>query len=367
MANKILSSAPLTQFLKTKSILLKDPKTNTATPQAFNHDSVECLTHEDWPIRGRIDISQFKVFLDSPVSGNRSSLLQPGSAGLALLNLSKMGIKPLEKTAILAQSALERSALILAFFGFLDDQRCAGTLGNIVIDGIKLTEIPSELLRSNICIYSKYIPMYPANSLKACLDPLDLYSDIKIVSALRSIGFFDLTNNDLKNLKFGSSELISSQIIAEIHGIQKENQQSTSNHQTPRHNPEILQNLKISDFGELQKRMLQVAQILLKRSKIIVFEDSGDLVDYYCRLVLQKVYTDNMNRAGSFLVITGKIESMMSSDRVFVLHKGRVVQEGFPVDLVQDYKGYVGRLVKGKGKDYKKRLVDLSISGLNQL
>lgn len=152
---------------------------------------------ENWPLSGKIE------FLDYSV---RYRPEMP----IILKNLN-FTVNSKEKVGVIGRTGSGKSTICNCIFRILE-----ASSGQIQIDGKDISKVPLEILRQNITI----IPQDPFifnGTLKYNIDPLGYYSNEKIQSCLKMIGF-NYENNEKGierniddnggNLSLGEKQLI---------------------------------------------------------------------------------------------------------------------------------------------------------------
>ncbi|MFN2439170.1 MAG: ABC transporter ATP-binding protein [Chitinophagaceae bacterium] len=100
-----------------------------------------------------------------------------------------------------------------------------------------------------------------------------------------------------------------------------------------------------------QKQRVSIARALIKEAPIIIFDDSLSAVDTRTeRNILANIDDDLKNKTA--IIITHKIMSITSSDKIVIMHEGEIVETGRHQDLI-DKKGlyyamYLRQLVQEK-------------------
>ncbi len=82
-----------------------------------------------------------------------------------------------------------------------------------------------------------------------------------------------------------------------------------------------------------QKQRTAIAQMLLKNPPIMVFDDSLSAVDAQTDSKIRKGLKENTSDA-TVILIAHRITTLMQADRIIVLDKGRVVEEGTHEELI---------------------------------
>jgi ABC-type bacteriocin/lantibiotic exporter with double-glycine peptidase domain len=92
-----------------------------------------------------------------------------------------------------------------------------------------------------------------------------------------------------------------------------------------------------------QRQRLMIAQALIRRPRILFFDEATSALDNETQRV---VIASTRALRASRVVIAHRLSTVMDADRVFVMHEGRVVQQGRPADLLADTSGRLHELVR---------------------
>lgn len=76
-----------------------------------------------------------------------------------------------------------------------------------------------------------------------------------------------------------------------------------------------------------QKQRISIARTLLKKSKILIFDDSTSALDTGTEAKIQSVLK-NKYKDVTKIIIAQKISSVMNSDKIILIHGGKIIGEG---------------------------------------
>lgn len=82
-----------------------------------------------------------------------------------------------------------------------------------------------------------------------------------------------------------------------------------------------------------QKQRLCIARALLKKPKILIFDDSTSAVDTKTDELIRRGLESYMKESTK-IIISQRILSVQNSDIIFVLEKGKIVAQGNHTDLI---------------------------------
>ena len=148
-----------------------------------------------WPSQGRIEFN--------------SVYASYGSSRMVLKNLT-MSVQAGEKIGVCGRTGSGKSSLILAIFGMIELHE-----GSINIDGVDLSELPSEVVRSRIIGLPQDVFMIHG-TVRLNVDPYKKSSDKAIVGALEDVQLWDVLREkgglnasiDSVNLSHGQKQLL---------------------------------------------------------------------------------------------------------------------------------------------------------------
>ena len=80
-----------------------------------------------------------------------------------------------------------------------------------------------------------------------------------------------------------------------------------------------------------------MVRAILRKSKIIVMDEATSSVDYSTEKLIQKTILNTL-KGSTIITIAHRIKTILGYDRIFVLDKGELIEEGSPQKLI-DLKG----------------------------
>jgi ABC-type multidrug transport system fused ATPase/permease subunit len=245
-------------------------------PLVLKTDTI--LIRYNFPRTGKIEFKNFSV------------RYRPETE-LILKNLSFI-IKSGEKIGVVGKTGSGKSNLTLCLFRILEP-----TYGTILIDNVDITKIGLSLLRQIITI----IPQDPTlieGTLRENLDPAGKFNDEEMIFNMNLIGLAYLMEE--KGLDF-----------------------------------EIKEYGKNLSVGERQ--LICMVRAILRKSKIIVMDEATSNIDYNTEKLIQKTILKIL-RGSTIITIAHRINTILDYDKIFVLDKGELIEEGTPRQLI-DKKG----------------------------
>ncbi|KAL6233841.1 hypothetical protein BDW75DRAFT_214069 [Aspergillus navahoensis] len=216
-----------------------------------------------------------------------------------------LDIKPREKIGVVGRTGAGKSSLTLALFRIIEP-----TNGGISIDNLDISTIGLRDLRGRLAI----IPQDPAmfeGTVRDNLDPRRVHDDTELWSALEHA-----------RLKEHVSQM-EGQLDAHV-------QEGGSN------------------LSQGQRQLISLARALLTPSNILVLDEATAAVDVETDALLQRTLRSNIFQDRTIITIAHRINTIIDSDRIVVLDKGRVAEFDSPAALIKQ-RGKFYDLVKEAG------------------
>ncbi|KAG0029018.1 Multidrug resistance-associated protein 1 [Podila clonocystis] len=283
---------------------------------------------EHWPTAGRVEFR------------NYSTRYRQG-LDLVIRNIS-FEVQPAEKVGIVGRTGAGKSSLTLALFRIVeaanshwarashneaDQDTVVDTSssepvdlekvavdqdgGSIWIDGVDIATIGLQTLRQRLAI----IPQDPtlfAGTIRENLDPFDDLPDADLWEALERAHL----KEHIASLAGGLSFTVT---------------QNGDN------------------FSVGQRSLICLARALLRKSKILVLDEATAAVDVETDELIQKTIRMEF-KDRTILTIAHRIKTIMDSDKILVLEKGRVEEFESPVALVKNKKSLFYKLAHQAGE-----------------
>lgn len=260
---------------------------------------------KDWPREGQIEFKNV-------------SLRYSDDSDYVLKNLSLI-VTPKEKIGIVGRTGAGKSSILNAIF------RLSKIEGRVVIDGVDSQTVDLHELRKHISI----IPQDPVlfiGTLRKNLDPFDEYEDEAIWNALDQV--------ELKAV-FKEYEL----------GLESHVQSGGAN-------------LSVG-----QRQLVCLARALLKQNKILVIDEATANVDLHTDSLIQQTIRRQFKEC-TVLTIAHRLNTIMDSDRIMVMDKGRLVELDQPSKLIEKGGAFSG-LVEETGRQNAAHLIELAAKAKN--
>ncbi|CAO4382850.1 unnamed protein product [Caenorhabditis nigoni] len=276
----------MTSELETNIVAVERIKEYTITPTEGNNSLV--FAASTWPEKGDIFIKNFSV------------RYRPGLE--LVLHEVSAHVEPSEKVGIVGRTGAGKSSLTLALFRIIEADG-----GCIEIDGVNIADLQLEQLRSRLTIVPQD-PVLFSGTLRMNLDPFDAFNDDRIWEALRNAHLESFVNS----LQDGLSHKIS----------------------------EGGENLSVG-----QRQLICLARALLRKTKVLVLDEAAAAVDVETDSLLQKTIREQFKEC-TVLTIAHRLNTVMDSDRLLVLDKGRVAEFDTPKRLLANPDGIFYSMAK---------------------
>lgn len=235
-----------------------------------------------WPNHGRIhfrDVS-LRHYKDGPK---------------ALRNLT-FEINASEKIGIAGRTGAGKSSVVAALI------RLSESDGEIFIDDINIKEINTEILRRSVSVISQS-PVLMSGPLRESLDPRGEFKDSEIWDALEHMR--------MKSMISGLPDQLDS--IIEGTG---------------------------SNFSAGERQLLHLARVLLRRDKIVIFDEATANVDLETDEIIQKTIHDEFKNC-TVMTIAHRLNTILDCDRIMLLDNGEIVEFDKPKVLLEKEDGFL--------------------------
>jgi len=234
--------------------------------QDMTQDKIPDQNLSDWPTRGRISFRDV-------------TMRYRPSLPLALTNIT-FDISPQEKIGIVGRTGAGKSSITAVLFRLVEI-----TSGSIHIDGVDISSVPLDELRSRISIIPQD-PILFRGSIRKNLDPFNKYKIQSILDALENV-----------NLK--------EKVSSFKNGV----------------NSSVSESGKSFSAGERQ--LLCMARALLRKSKILVLDEATSSMDNETAKTIDDTILKVFKEC-TVLKIAHRLQGVQDCDRVMVMKDGKV-------------------------------------------
>jgi len=236
----------------------------------------------NWPARGEIKFQnvhfRYRVDIEDPDM----------SSPLVLKNLT-FTVPPGQHVGVVGRTGAGKSSLLVALFRMAEIDPC----GTISIDGVDAKSVPLEVLRSQMSIIPQD-PVLFSGTIRSNVDPFSLHGDDEIIRVLRLCCLDEYVD---------SSGLLS---VVETNGT----------------------NLSVGE-----RQLMCLGRALLRGSRVVVLDEATASIDNETDSRIQTILRESL-KGCTVLTIAHRIDTILHSDRVLVLDKGSVLEDGSPEELL---------------------------------
>lgn len=231
---------------------------------------------ESWPNKGAI------TFEDLTIKYSTDAIA---------LNSVTCKIKSKERIGIVGRTGAGKSTLVTALFRTTEPSS-----GTIKIDGTDISKIGLFDLRSRLSIIPQ-TPQLFVGTVRHNLDPFEEHSDHELWLVLKMVRLRE-------------------HVAALPSCLYEQIDEGGAN------------------FSVGQRQLLSMARCLLKGTKVLVLDEATSSVDVETDALLQTMLRNNF-RECTVLTIAHRLNTIMDSDRIMVLDKGRIVEFDTPKNLLK--------------------------------
>jgi ATP-binding cassette subfamily C (CFTR/MRP) protein 1 len=277
-------------------------------------------------------IAEYK---DQPIEGSKQpSTVQPPSdwPALGTLDLDNVEMRyqdnlPLvlkgvslqvaqgEKIGIVGRTGSGKSSVILTCFRMVE---CAG--GAVALDGVDISRVPLPKLRGGLGIIPQDSWLF-SGTVRSNLDLTGCHKDDELWEVLRLVQL----EKQIRSLQLGLD-----------HEVKEKGENLSA--------------------GTAQ--LLCLARVILKRPRLLFMDEATASVDSETdKLVQEMIRRDGvLPRGCSIVTIAHRLHTVIDYDRIVVLSKGEVVEQGSPHVLLQNESGHLAQFVRDTGESGAREL-----------
>ncbi|MFA4941730.1 MAG: ABC transporter ATP-binding protein [Patescibacteria group bacterium] len=88
-----------------------------------------------------------------------------------------------------------------------------------------------------------------------------------------------------------------------------------------------------------QRQRIVIARVLARKPKILIMDEATSALDNESELKIQKIIEDLKGKI-TVLVVAHRLSTIVNSDRLLVIDKGKIIEEGRPEELLKDKETY---------------------------
>jgi ABC-type multidrug transport system fused ATPase/permease subunit len=258
-------------------------------------DSDESLTAQGWPQTGLLQYD------------NMALQYRPGLP-YAVRNVN-LRVFAGEKIGVIGRTGAGKSTLMIALFRLVDALK-----GRILLDGVDITRVGLQKLRKQIGIIPQHTLLLEG-TIQHNLDPFKEATAEKLENVLVRVGLC-------------KSKVIAQQMLRMKIGANESTGLSA---------------------GEMQ--LLTIARVLLRNEKkIIIMDEPTANIDMKTDETVQRVIREDFAQA-TVITIAHRINTIIDFDRIVIMDKGKVVEVGSPLNLLDDEDSFLHHMVQSMGEE----------------
>ncbi|KAM3930652.1 ATP-binding cassette sub-family C member 10 isoform 2-T3 [Leptodactylus fuscus] len=282
-----LLSGLISSFTQTEAMMVSVERAEEYATTLPSEPTKGTMTVQpQWPQNGRIEL--------------RDAVLcyRPGLPN-ALDGVS-FTIQAGEKIGVVGRTGSGKSTLFLALFRMMELNS-----GSVLIDGVSTRELNLDVLRSRLAIIPQDAFLL-SGSVRENLDPLSHHTDMELLDVLRECHLQDL--------------------VSRMGGLDANVGERGKN------------------FSLGQRQLLCLARALLTDAKILCIDEATASVDHQTDHLLQATIREKFQER-TVLTIAHRLHTIMDSDRVLVMHAGKVAELDSPTILSSSKDSHFYRLI----------------------
>ncbi|KAL7752385.1 hypothetical protein RI367_001919 [Sorochytrium milnesiophthora] len=207
-----------------------------------------------------------------------------------------------EKIGICGRTGAGKSTITLSLFRIIE-----AVAGSIEIDGQDISKVGLTDLRSRLTIIPQDPMLFPG-TVRDNLDPLGKHSDAEVWRALEHASM--------------------KEYITTLEGGLEAKVENGGN-----------------NFSAGQKQLLTLAAALLRKQRIVIFDEATSATDAETDAIVQRTIRSEFKDC-TVLTIAHRIATIMDSDRILVLDQGQVAEFDTPQALLQNPDSAFAKLVE---------------------
>ncbi|KNE73339.1 hypothetical protein AMAG_17563 [Allomyces macrogynus ATCC 38327] len=265
-----------------------------------------------WPTHGALKVDNL--------------VMQYPSSTTPVLHGISFELNPREKCGVVGRTGAGKSSLALALLRMIEPQS-----GSVKIDGSQLSEMDLTVLRSRVTMVPQD-PVLFEGTIRSNLDVLDEFDDATCLNALERVHFFESTQQAADPLDAAAA---------------KDGDATAAHTSTWTLDSKVEANGKNLSVG--QRQLLALARALVRRSKVIIMDESTANVSHDLDAKIQQTVRSEFAES-TILCIAHRLRTIADFDKVLVLDHGRVVEFGSPAELIANTEGTFHHMCRESGE-----------------
>lgn len=239
---------------------------------------------------------------------------------------------------IVGRTGAGKSSLLIALLRLVDPL----DNGSIFIDDVDIANLGLHTLRSSIAVIPQD-PVLFSGTIRDNLDPFHYLTDeVLIEEGLRKCHLLDDDHN--KKDATGATASTSSS------GNGGNNNNASTKSAGSKNSAGLSLDFVLTEGGSNlsvgQRQLLCIARALLSNRRILLLDEATAAVDLETDALLQATLRGDACKDKTILTIAHRLNTILDSDKVLILEKGRVAEFAAPQSLLQDETSLFSALVK---------------------
>ncbi|RLF06554.1 MAG: ABC transporter ATP-binding protein, partial [Thermoprotei archaeon] len=213
-------------------------------------------------------------------------------------------VRPGERVAIVGPTGSGKTTLVNLLLRFYDPWE-----GQILIDGMDVREYKLDALRKSIAFVSQEPILFDGTVYENMTLANSSISKEEVIRMLEYLGLKEIIDKLPEGL-----------------------------------DTKILEGGKNISMG--QRQVISYIRALIVNPKILVLDEATSSLDLYTEEKLQKAL-EKISKGKTMIIIAHRLQTIINSDRIIVIHNGRIVEEGTHDELLE-MKGLYARLYESQ-------------------
>ncbi|CAG2121467.1 unnamed protein product, partial [Medioppia subpectinata] len=230
---------------------------------------------KSWPKTGDIEFCNFSAFYKKECK--------------PALNSINLIIRSGEKIGIVGRTGSGKSSLAMSLMNFFTISS-----GKILVDGIDISSISLDRLRSEILIIPQDIALF-SDTLRFNLDPNNEYEDKQLIECVNEV-----RPNFLSKFTDGLDTELTHQGL---------------------------------NLSSGERQLICLVRALLRRKRILILDEATANMDYktdhFVHSLIEKYFQNT-----TIITIAHRLDAVMNCDRIIVLSDGNIIESGKPRHLI---------------------------------